>query len=357
MANKTGGHTRYRLAGKQAPRLSGPPTYGPAGTGCPVIERAIRGLYRAQTEESFWTLMNTLNYAMQLETRVLVPVQTVAGVHTAPAPWTEHPIPPERTGGLPLWTLRSDKGKNWLPLFTSSVAAGAERSTATRPMAEKTLEEAMTYALETPGIDGVVLDPWTHSATLEGSLLNGLLHGQREQDEPGEAGLAAGIAAEQAGDWAEAARQYDAAGRLGSAAAVVRLGHCHYGGLGVRRSRTEARRLWKQAAEAGEPLALVALGDDCADAGKPAQALLHYRRARQLALRQPDITFMPEVCLRIVQAEVRYVDLHEALVLIAEAAQGFYVRHQAGDPEALGWLEETRRLAAELAAPPPRPIT
>ena len=51
--------------------------------------------------------------------------------------------------------------------------AEAERATATRPMAERGMREAMEYALNTDGIDGVVIDPWTNSATLDGSILNG----------------------------------------------------------------------------------------------------------------------------------------------------------------------------------------
>ena len=43
-------------------------------------------------------------------------------------------------------------------------------------MADYTLQDAMELALSTEGIDGVVLDPWSHSATLDGALLNGLLH-------------------------------------------------------------------------------------------------------------------------------------------------------------------------------------
>ena len=36
--------------------------------------------------------------------------------------------------------------------------AEAERATATRPMAERGMREAMEYALNTDGIDGVVID-------------------------------------------------------------------------------------------------------------------------------------------------------------------------------------------------------
>lgn len=95
------------------------------------------------------------------------------------------PIPAEKADGLALWTLRNDKGRCWLPLFTSVAAAGADRSTASRPMADRTLEQAMQLALDTPGIDGVVLDPWSNSASLDGALLNGLLHAGHTPEGPG----------------------------------------------------------------------------------------------------------------------------------------------------------------------------
>ena len=63
-------------------------------------------------------------------------------------------------------------------------------------MADRTLEQAMQLALDTPGIDGVVLDPWSHSATLDGALLNGLLHAGHTPEEPGDAEADAGKEAE-----------------------------------------------------------------------------------------------------------------------------------------------------------------
>lgn len=76
-------HGRFRPVGARRPTVV---PYSPAGTGCPVVERAIQGLYRAQNEESFWTLMSALNYALEINTYVLVPVQTALTVHNAPAP-------------------------------------------------------------------------------------------------------------------------------------------------------------------------------------------------------------------------------------------------------------------------------
>ena len=200
MARRTDGGIRFRPVDSK--RQGRALHYSPRDTGCPAIEQAIEGLYHGQNEESFWTLMGALNYALELETHVLVPLQTALSAQGAPAPWMEHPIPAEKADGLALWTLRNDKGRCWLPLFTSVAAAGADRSTASRPMADRTLEQAMQLALDTPGIDGVVLDPWSNSASLDGALLNGLLHAGHTPEGPG---------AEEAEAGKEAARAIDAA--------------------------------------------------------------------------------------------------------------------------------------------------
>lgn len=341
---------RFRPVGAVRPSTV---PYSPAGTGCPVVERAIQRLYRAQNEESFWTLMSALNYALEIHTHVLVPVRTALTVHNAPAPWTDHPIPAERSGGLPLWTLRSDKGRNWLPVFTSSRAAAADRSTAARPMSQRTLKDALTLALETEGIDGVVIDPWGSSATLDSSLLNGLLHAERMNAQPGDAELAAGRTAAAKGEWEQAAAAFQKGAEAGCPEALTRLAACMYAGQGVRRDRAGARRLWKQAADAGDPLALVALGDDCtARSQDPGKALLYYRRAMQLADRQPDVEYMPHVCLRIAQQETRHISPRLALAQAAESAQGFRVLLAEGDHTAESWLRQAETLMQELSAPP-----
>ncbi|MGN0661916.1 MAG: SseB family protein [Faecalibacterium sp.] len=343
--------TRFRPVGYHRKRQR-VPVYSPADTGCPAIEKAVAGLYRAQSEESFWSLMSALNYAMQIGTQVLVPVQTAPTRFSAPAPWTEHPIPAEKADGLPLWTLRTDKGRNWLPLFTSSSAAGAERSTAARPMAEKPLAEVMELALETEEIDGVVIDPWTTSATLDNSLLRGLLRAEPPSREPGEKELEAGRAAARAGDWAEAAQQFEISALKGFALGQDELAHCYYEGLGLRRNRTRARQFWKEAAEDGEVLSIIALGDDCAAAKNgAAKALLYYRRAQQLSDLQPDLLYTPQVCLRMAQAETRYVSPRRALALAAEAAQGFRAQQKEGHLRADEWLEEAEALIRELSRP------
>ena len=83
MARRTDGGVRFRPVGSSRhPRT--PVRYSPSGTGCPAIEQAIERLYHGQNEESFWALMGALNYALELETHVLVPLQTAPG--TPPTP-------------------------------------------------------------------------------------------------------------------------------------------------------------------------------------------------------------------------------------------------------------------------------
>ena len=267
MANENGARLRFRPAGSAA-RQHGAPEYGPLGTGCPAVEQAVTALYKAQNEESFWTLMNALNYALELDTRVLVPLQAAPDSEKGGASWAEHPVPAEKARDLPLWTLRTQKGKNYLPIFTSVKTAEADRGTAARPMAELLLVDAMQKVLDSKEMDGIVLDPWTTSATLDASLLNGLLHASRDTDEPGEEELHKGSQAALAGQWADALHYYEQAAEQGRAEALSMLGELLYEGKGVRRSAVQARRMWKKAAEAGDVLAMIALGDDCMASGK-----------------------------------------------------------------------------------------
>ena len=147
------GGIRLRPVGTRKHRQNAP-AYSPAGTGCPAFEQAVENLYKGQNEESFWTLMGALNYALEMETHVLVPLRTALTVHNTPAPWTEHPVPTAKAKDLQLWTLRNEKGRTWLPMFTSAAAACADRSTSARPMADYTLQDAMELALSTEEIDG-----------------------------------------------------------------------------------------------------------------------------------------------------------------------------------------------------------
>lgn len=258
MAYNMGGR-RFRPVGSGKKRTA--PQYGPVGTGCPFVEEAVARLYREQNEEHFWSLMNALNYALELQTRVLVPLDAAVDPQSGAAPWAHLPIPEDRAEGLPPWLLHARKERHYLPLFTSVKNAEAEKASATRPMVERSLRSAMEYALETDGIDGVVLDPWTSSATLDVSLLSGLLKSERGSDNPGAQELEAGHAAARAGDWPEAAARYTAAAEAGSAEALSALGDCLYYGRGARKNKTQARRMWKKAAQAGEVQAMIALGD------------------------------------------------------------------------------------------------
>ncbi len=67
MAYNMGGR-RFRPVGSGKKRTA--PQYGPVGTGCPFVEEAVARLYREQNEEHFWSLMNALNYALELQTKV-----------------------------------------------------------------------------------------------------------------------------------------------------------------------------------------------------------------------------------------------------------------------------------------------
>ena len=263
MAKRQDGGIRLRPVGTRKHRQNAP-AYSPAGTGCPAFEQAVENLYKGQNEESFWTLMGALNYALEMETHVLVPLRTALTVHNTPAPWTEHPVPTAKAKDLQLWTLRNEKGRTWLPMFTSAAAACADRSTSARPMADYTLQDAMELALSTEEIDGVVLDPWSHSATLDGALLNGLLHAGHTPEDPGDEKADAGKEAARKGNWAQAVECFEKAAELGSAMGLALLADCIYKGRGTRTNRAKARRMWKEAADSGEILSNIALGDDCA---------------------------------------------------------------------------------------------
>ena len=87
------GAARLRLRPVGAADRKKLPEYGPLGTGCPAIERAVAALYKGQNEESFWALMNAINYALELDTRVLVPLEAASDQPDGAAPWAEHPVP------------------------------------------------------------------------------------------------------------------------------------------------------------------------------------------------------------------------------------------------------------------------
>lgn len=62
----------------------------------PFVEEAVARLYREQNEEHFWSLMNALNYALELQTKVLVPLDAAVDPQSGAAPWAHLPIPEER---------------------------------------------------------------------------------------------------------------------------------------------------------------------------------------------------------------------------------------------------------------------
>lgn len=351
MANNSGHPRRFRPVGHRTG--SGTVTeYSPLETGCPAVEQAIAEMYRGQSEEDFWALVGALNYAMQMETRVLVPIDTLPSVHDTPAPWVANPIPEEKAAQLPPWTVLDDKGRRWLPAFLSSAAAAAGSATANRPVTMRLLQDVMKQVLDSEDITGLVLDPWTHSASFDHSLLAGLLLAQPDDSQPGQKDLEAGQAAAQGGDWKTAAACYEKAAEAGSAEGLTQLGACLYQGRGVRRSRTLARQMWKKAADSADAVqAHLYLGRDCAAMkDSEGKALLHYRRAQRAARRMPDIDYTPEVCLRIAEMETSRLPSqhHLAMVQAAEAVHGFRIRKREGDPDAAPLLEEAEALLRRL---------
>lgn len=343
------GAARLRLRPVGAADRKKLPEYGPLGTGCPAIERAVAALYKGQNEESFWALMNAINYALELDTRVLVPLEAASDQSDGATPWAEHPVPAEKAKDLQPWTLRTQKGRCYLPVFTSVKMAEADKGTANRPMAERLLASAMQMALDSDSIDGVVIDPWTSSATLDCSLLNGLLHASHDTDEPGEAELRAGNHAMAEERWDDAMHYYQLSAEEGCAEGLAMMGEMLYEGRGCRKSPAQARKLWKKAADAGDVAAWVALGDDAMAQGKGAGAALRaYRKAQKLCASTPDIAYMPQVCLRVAQYETQYISRKKALAQLAEAKQGFLVRKEEGDQTAQSWLDETEAVIRQL---------
>ena len=112
--------------------------------------------------------------------------------------------------------------------------------------------------------------------------------------------------------------------------------------------------MWRTAVDHGEVLAMLSLGEDCAARGEAGKALLYYRKARQTAQGMPDIEYTPRICLRLAQAETRYVSAKKAMALAAEAAQGFAILAREKEPDAAELQAEAEQLLRELADPKPR---
>ena len=131
-------HIRYRPVKNRKKTPAGGLRYGPVFTGCPAVELAVERLYQADDagrEERFWGLVKALNYAMQVQTRVLVPVQLTPEGSQSQFSWASDPIPPEKAKGLALWTLHTPKGYKVLPAFTKPDEADASPATLGLPMA------------------------------------------------------------------------------------------------------------------------------------------------------------------------------------------------------------------------------
>ena len=350
------GNLNGKNGGCNGKRWCGTAAAAPGGRGRPQKAAGIRaagdglsGDRAGQNEESFWALMNAINYALELDTRVLVPLEAASDQPDGAAPWAEHPVPAEKAKDLQPWTLRTQKGRCYLPVFTSVKMAEADKGTASRPMAERLLASAMQMALDSDNIDGVVIDPWTSSATLDCSLLNGLLHASHDTDEPGEAELRAGNRAMAEERWDDAMHYYQLSAEEGCAEGLAMMGEMLYEGRGCRKSPAQARKFWKKAADAGDVAAWVALGDDAMVQGKGAGAALRaYRKAQKLCASTPDIAYMPQVCLRVAQYETQYISRKKALAQLAEAKQGFLVRKKEGDETAQSWLDETEAVIRQL---------
>ena len=348
-------HTRYRPVKHRRKAPAAAPQYGPLYTGCPAVELAIERLYQADDsarEDRFWGLIRSLNYALQMQTKVLVPVQVHPDGQRAQFSWAEHPIPAEKAAGLDLWTLNTPKGQKLLPVFTTPEQADGSPVTLGLPMAELPLQQVMEDTLAAADRSAVVVNPWGRSAALDKSILRGLLHARSEEDAPGEAEVRQGRQLACDGEWGAAWALFEAGAAQGSAEALRRMAYCCDNGLGAKRDRRRALSLWKKAAAAGDIPAAVAIGDRYAAGtartpGDPGRALMAYRRAAALAETEMDITTWPLICLRQAQYEARGIDLERAARLLAEAVQGLRLLWQeTGDPDA---RHEMLRAAADLA--------
>ncbi len=351
MAKRQDGGIRLRPVGTRKHRQNAP-AYSPAGTGCPAFEQAVEHLYKGQNEESFLDA----DGRFELCTGTGDPCSGAAAHGTDGA---QHACTVDGASGahgkkakdLQLWTLRNETGRTWLPMFTSAAAACADRSTSARPMADYTLQDAMELALSTPG--GSTAWCWTRGATrlrwtarcstvcCTRAIRRKTPVMRKQMPERKPPARATGR------------RLWNAlkkAAELGSAMGLSLLADCIYKGRGTRTNRAKARRMWKEAADSGEILSNIALGDDCAARGDNGRALSGYRRAREAAAHMPDIEYTPQVCLRVAQTETRYTSRKKALALAAEARQGFAIKAREHEPDAAQWLAEADQLIRELTS-------
>lgn len=348
-------HIRYRPVKNRKKAPAGGLRYGPVFTGCPAVELAVERLYQAgdaQREERFWGLVKGLNYALQMQTHVLVPVRLTPEGSQGQFSWASHPIPPEKAGGLELWALSTPKGYKVLPAFTRPSEADASPATLGLPMAELPLQQVMEEALQREDLNGMVLNPWGRSATLDKGLLRGLLYAHGPEDAPGEAEARQGRQLAAQGRWAEAEPLFAASAALGCPEGLRRLAGCYDTGRGIGRDRRKAMTLWRKAAAQGDVLAQVAIGDRYAAGtartpGDPGKALMAYRRACAMAETEMDITTWPVLCLRMAGAEAGATDKEQVARLLAEAVHGLHLLcKEEEDAEA---RQELARAVAALA--------
>ena len=323
---------RYRPVKKQK-KETAVLRYSPVYTGCPAVELAIQRLYQAddsQRENRFWALIKGLNYALEVQTQVLVPVQLSPGGQRGQFSWAQDPIPPEKSQGLTYWVLTTPKGQKILPVFTKPEEADGNPATLGLPMAQLPLQQVMEETLGREDLTGLVVNPWGRSAALDKSILRGLLYARGMDDTPGETETRQGRLLAYQGKWGEAVPLFAAAADLNYPEAIRRLADCYDRGQGVPRDRRKAMSLWKKAAAQGDVLAQIALGDrygagTARTPGDPGKALMAYRKARSMAEMEMDITSWPVVCLRIAQTEARGTDPDQMARLLAEAIHGLSI--------------------------------
>ena len=98
---------------------------------------------------------------------------------------------------------------------------------------------------------------------------------------------------------------------------------------------------------------MLSLGEDCAARGEAGKALLYYRKARQTAQGMPDIEYTPRICLRLAQAETRYVSPKRPWHW-RQSRPGFAILAREKEPDAAELQAEAEQLLRELADPKPR---
>ena len=351
MARRTDGGVRFRPVGSSRhPRT--PVRYSPGGTGCPAIEQAIEQLYHGQNEESFWALMGP----WKMRAGAGDPCSGAAADgpgHTAhPGPLGREPRPAAK--GQRACALDPEKQGPYL-----AAAVHLQRSCLRGPQHGGPPHGGLHPA----GRHGTGAGCAGHRrrghrpvgppATLDEALLNGLLHAGHNPEEPGDEEVEAGREAARAGDWRMAADHYDEAAQQGNAMGLSLLADCLYRGRGEMQNKTEARRMWRTAADHGEVLAMLSLGEDCAARGEAGKALLYYRKPADGA-GHAGHEYTLRICLRLAQAETCHVSAKKAMALAAEAAQGFAILAREKEPDAAELQAEAEQLLRELADPKPR---